>query len=79
MDWGYADPYRDEDGEEKKVVVTILSVLFVCVFACFDKCHSCRCDSGSRHYSKFWNDDYLEKAGIDNDLGIIEQLLSVDG
>ena len=36
MDWGYADPYRNEDGEEKKVVVTILSVLFICVFACFD-------------------------------------------
>jgi len=60
MDWGYADPYRNEDGEGKKVVVTIL------------------CDSGSRHYSKFWNDDYLQKAGIDNDVGIIEQLLSDD-
>jgi len=22
------------------------------------------CDSGSRHYSKFWNDDYLREAGI---------------
>ncbi|TFK85808.1 PALP-domain-containing protein [Polyporus arcularius HHB13444] len=34
------------------------------------------CDSGSRHYSKFWNDDYLAKAGIPVDMGIIERLLA---
>ncbi|CAE6439191.1 unnamed protein product [Rhizoctonia solani] len=33
------------------------------------------CDSGTRHYSKFWNDEYLEKAGIEVDLGIVEKLL----
>ncbi|CUA68904.1 cysteine synthase A [Rhizoctonia solani] len=33
------------------------------------------CDSGTRHYSKFWNDEYLEKAGIEVDLGIVDQLL----
>ncbi|CAE6432484.1 unnamed protein product [Rhizoctonia solani] len=33
------------------------------------------CDSGTRHYSKFWNDEYLEKAGIEVDVGIVERLL----
>ncbi|CAE6483988.1 unnamed protein product, partial [Rhizoctonia solani] len=33
------------------------------------------CDSGTRHYSKFWNDEYLEKAGIGVDLGIVDRLL----
>ncbi|KEP51978.1 cysteine synthase [Rhizoctonia solani 123E] len=33
------------------------------------------CDSGTRHYSKFWNDEYLEKAGIQVDVGIVEELL----
>ncbi|CAK5265405.1 unnamed protein product [Mycena citricolor] len=34
------------------------------------------CDSGSRHYSKFWNDEYLKNADIPIDLQIIEDLLS---
>ncbi|KAI3613690.1 cysteine synthase [Moniliophthora roreri] len=34
------------------------------------------CDSGTRHYSKFWNEDYLQKAGIPNDPNIIEDLLA---
>ncbi|KIY64946.1 PALP-domain-containing protein [Cylindrobasidium torrendii FP15055 ss-10] len=34
------------------------------------------CDSGSRHYSKFWNDEFLEKAGIPVDLSILDALLS---
>lgn len=33
------------------------------------------CDSGNRHYSKFWNDEYLHKAGIPVDLQIVEDLL----
>ncbi|CAE6413239.1 unnamed protein product [Rhizoctonia solani] len=36
------------------------------------------CDSGTRHYSKFWNDEYLEKAGIEVDLGIVEKMLKDD-
>ncbi|OSD07034.1 PALP-domain-containing protein [Trametes coccinea BRFM310] len=34
------------------------------------------CDSGTRHYSKFWNDDYLAKAKIPVDMGIIDRLLT---
>ncbi|TFY71625.1 hypothetical protein EVG20_g1375 [Dentipellis fragilis] len=34
------------------------------------------CDSGTRHYSKFWNEEYLEKAGIPVDLGIVQDLLT---
>ncbi|KAI0335070.1 PALP-domain-containing protein [Cubamyces sp. BRFM 1775] len=34
------------------------------------------CDSGTRHYSKFWNDDYLTKANIPVDVGIIDRLLA---
>ncbi|KAH9858909.1 PALP-domain-containing protein [Lenzites betulinus] len=34
------------------------------------------CDSGNRHYSKFWNDDYLAKADIPVDTGIINSLLT---
>lgn len=34
------------------------------------------CDSGNRHYSKFWNDDYLQRAGTPIDMHIIEDLLS---
>ncbi|EIN11555.1 PALP-domain-containing protein [Punctularia strigosozonata HHB-11173 SS5] len=34
------------------------------------------CDSGSRHYSKFWNEDYLRKNGIPNDPSIIENMLA---
>ncbi|KAJ2987929.1 hypothetical protein NUW54_g9279 [Trametes sanguinea] len=34
------------------------------------------CDSGTRHYSKFWNDDYLAKANIPVDMGIIDRLLA---
>ena len=36
------------------------------------------CDSGTRHYSKFWNDEYLANAGIGIDVGIIEELLHDD-
>lgn len=34
-----------------------------------------RCDSGSRHQSKFWNDDYLRNHGIEIKSGLIEQML----
>ncbi|KAI0027940.1 PALP-domain-containing protein [Vararia minispora EC-137] len=34
------------------------------------------CDSGSRHYSKFWNDEYLVKAGIPVDTGIVQDMLT---
>ncbi|KAI0780249.1 PALP-domain-containing protein [Fomes fomentarius] len=34
------------------------------------------CDSGCRHYSKFWNDDNLAKAGIPVDTSIIDRLLA---
>ncbi|KAI0688184.1 PALP-domain-containing protein [Cytidiella melzeri] len=34
------------------------------------------CDSGNRHYSKFWNDDYLRRANIPIDTKIIDDLLS---
>ncbi|KAJ3557887.1 hypothetical protein NM688_g1228 [Phlebia brevispora] len=33
------------------------------------------CDSGNRHYSKFWNDDYLRDANIEINMGIIDDLL----
>ncbi|KAF8971102.1 PALP-domain-containing protein [Flammula alnicola] len=33
------------------------------------------CDSGTRHYSKFWNDDYLRKAKIPIDPQIMDELL----
>ncbi|KJA20032.1 hypothetical protein HYPSUDRAFT_43642 [Hypholoma sublateritium FD-334 SS-4] len=33
------------------------------------------CDSGTRHYSKLWNDEYLRKAEIPIDLSIVEDLL----
>ncbi|GLB37783.1 putative PALP-domain-containing protein [Lyophyllum shimeji] len=33
------------------------------------------CDSGNRHYSKFWNDDYLRKANIPVNPAIVEELL----
>jgi len=33
------------------------------------------CDSGSRHYSKFWNDAYLERAGVPHDSSLVQQLL----
>ncbi|KAH7920617.1 PALP-domain-containing protein [Leucogyrophana mollusca] len=33
------------------------------------------CDSGNRHYSKFWNTDYLQRANIPIDLSIVEDLL----
>jgi len=36
------------------------------------------CDSGTRHYSKFWNDTYLESAGILNDPNIVLKLLYDD-
>ncbi|KAI0935385.1 hypothetical protein AcV7_003835 [Taiwanofungus camphoratus] len=34
------------------------------------------CDSGSRHYSKFWNDDYLHRAQIPVDTHIVDDLLA---
>ncbi|TFY82455.1 hypothetical protein EWM64_g1553 [Hericium alpestre] len=34
------------------------------------------CDSGTRHYSKFWNDEYLANAGIPIDVGIVQDLLT---
>ncbi|KAH9929572.1 PALP-domain-containing protein [Epithele typhae] len=34
------------------------------------------CDSGCRHYSKFWNDEYLAKAKIPIDMGIIDRMLT---
>ncbi|KAF7305910.1 PALP-domain-containing protein [Mycena chlorophos] len=33
------------------------------------------CDSGARHYSKFWNDEYLQKEGIPVDVGLVEKML----
>ncbi|KAG8980117.1 hypothetical protein FRB90_007821, partial [Tulasnella sp. 427] len=36
------------------------------------------CDSGTRHYSKFWNDEYLRKANIPIDISIAERLLVQD-
>ncbi|KAF9497988.1 PALP-domain-containing protein [Pleurotus eryngii] len=33
------------------------------------------CDSGTRHYSKFWNDEYLHTANIPNDSHIVLDLL----
>ncbi|KAG9050218.1 hypothetical protein FS837_006889 [Tulasnella sp. UAMH 9824] len=36
------------------------------------------CDSGTRHYSKFWNDEYLGKADIPVDISIVEKLLVQD-
>ncbi|KAF9792195.1 tryptophan synthase beta subunit-like PLP-dependent enzyme [Thelephora terrestris] len=33
------------------------------------------CDSGNRHYSKFWNDEYLRNAGISIDTQIITDML----
>jgi len=34
------------------------------------------CDSGARHYSKFWDDAYLSKTGIPVDVGIVQDLLT---
>lgn len=33
------------------------------------------CDSGARHQTKFWSDDFLAKHGITPDVGIIERML----
>ncbi|RXW16045.1 hypothetical protein EST38_g9804 [Candolleomyces aberdarensis] len=33
------------------------------------------CDSGTRHYSKFWSEEYLKNAGIPVDLSLVEDLL----
>lgn len=33
------------------------------------------CDSGARHQSKFWSDEYLQKHGIEVDVGIIDKLV----
>ncbi|KAI5114625.1 hypothetical protein M0805_005297, partial [Coniferiporia weirii] len=33
------------------------------------------CDSGNRHYSKFWNDDYLRNASIPIDTAIVQDAL----
>ncbi|THH05968.1 hypothetical protein EW145_g4416 [Phellinidium pouzarii] len=35
------------------------------------------CDSGNRHYSKFWNDEYLRNAGIPIDITIVQDALKV--
>ncbi|OAX34533.1 PALP-domain-containing protein [Rhizopogon vinicolor AM-OR11-026] len=37
------------------------------------------CDSGNRHYSKFWNDDYLRKANIRVDHSLIDDLIAQPG
>ncbi|KAG2039673.1 PALP-domain-containing protein [Suillus americanus] len=37
------------------------------------------CDSGNRHYSKFWNDEYLRKANIPVDRSIIDSLITQPG
>ncbi|KAG1753339.1 tryptophan synthase beta subunit-like PLP-dependent enzyme [Suillus lakei] len=37
------------------------------------------CDSGNRHYSKFWNDEYLRKANIPVDRSIIDDLIAQPG
>ncbi|EJU05844.1 cysteine synthase [Dacryopinax primogenitus] len=34
------------------------------------------CDSGNRHYSKFWNDEYLRNANIPIDLSIVDDLIA---
>jgi len=34
------------------------------------------CDSGARHYSKFWDDACLSKTGIPVDVGIVQDLLT---
>jgi cysteine synthase A len=34
------------------------------------------CDSGNRHQTKFWSDEFLDKHGIQVDVGIIERLLA---
>ncbi|KAH7099254.1 PALP-domain-containing protein [Auriculariales sp. MPI-PUGE-AT-0066] len=34
------------------------------------------CDSGSRHFSKFWNEEYLRKEGIPIDLTLVDALLA---
>ncbi|KAJ7354610.1 PALP-domain-containing protein [Mycena albidolilacea] len=34
------------------------------------------CDSGARHHSKFWNDEYLRTAQIPIDLSIIDDMLA---
>lgn len=33
------------------------------------------CDSGARHQTKFWSDEYLKDHGIEIDTAIIENLL----
>lgn len=33
------------------------------------------CDSGNRHQSKFWSDDFLQKQGIKVDTTIIDRML----
>lgn len=33
------------------------------------------CDSGARHFSKFWSEEYLQKHGIEVDVGLIEAML----
>ncbi|TFK74296.1 PALP-domain-containing protein [Pluteus cervinus] len=34
------------------------------------------CDSGTRHYSKFWNDEYLKSASISTNPDLVEELLA---
>ncbi|GMK59066.1 hypothetical protein CspeluHIS016_0700810 [Cutaneotrichosporon spelunceum] len=33
------------------------------------------CDSGARHQSKFWSEEYLDKHGIKVDVGIVDRLI----
>jgi cysteine synthase A len=33
------------------------------------------CDSGARHQSKFWSEEFLDKQGIKVDTGIIDRML----
>lgn len=33
------------------------------------------CDSGARHQTKFWSDEYLTNHGIEIDAGVIDKIL----
>jgi len=33
------------------------------------------CDSGNRHQTKFWSDEFLKNQGIEIDVGIIDKML----
>ncbi|KAL4078258.1 tryptophan synthase beta subunit-like PLP-dependent enzyme [Scleroderma yunnanense] len=61
--------------KEGQTIITIL-YLFKLVMLHHDLRYAIRCDSGNRHYSKFWNDRYLQEANIPIDQTIIGQLLN---